>query len=356
MSVSLTSTDKKDGNFVDVEFRPKPQETHGTEEPRPEGEKETTESLAHPGLKDEQEKPEQGKAAKTEETPAKSAEKAAKPKTGWSTVLLDVLLVLMLVALVGGGGYYLKQELDRYRVPSAMEIAMEENYQLSRKRESLQEAYYHADEQIHMRKNLASLNSQLDGVQNEIADLERSIADQRDNILALQHEIRQSDADARSVARSLLPGMPIGTASTTTGKSIRNAVIYRLVNNRQIDIRSNEGQVRVRIKDLVKDSLPPMARYAFKLDDLVDMSDFESEPGASNADPTKKPISKAAAPAKQPAQAARQETDYDPASGAPIVDTDANKTSTTGTVEDPAAPATSPDQDIWQAPAGDMPL
>lgn len=355
MSVSPTHKPDNDKNFADIAFRPQPHPSTD-KEPQPEQTKEA------------ENKKEGTPSPEASAAPEKTASQATPPPDGgdekkeqagkansWASVLLDALLVLILLGVIGGGGYYLKQELDRYRVPSAMEIALEENHQLSLKRESLQADYYHADEQMHMRKTLARLNSQLDSIKHEISSLEASIEDQKNNILAMQHEIRQADTDARSVARSLLPGMPIGTATTTTGKSIRNAVIYRLVNNKTIDIRSNEGQVRVPTKDLVKDTLPPMARYAFGLVDLVDMSDFGLQNPASAAPaPKQEARSQASSATAQPARQA--ETDYEPAAGAPVVDTDANKTSTTGTPEDPIAPAASSPTDSWQAPTGEMPL
>lgn len=363
MSVSPTS--KTDKDFVDIEFRPKPTENEAgnkdaavkdtTKAPEKDGKQNGTgDKVPSPAPQE----PAKTDASPTGEAPAADAGNkqigSSKKNGGWAAILLDAFLIILLIGVIGCGGYYLKKELDRYRVPSAMEIALEENHQLSLKRESLQADYYHADEQIHMRKTLARLNSQLDGIKHDISLLEGSIEDQKNNILALQHEIRQADTDSRSVARSLLPGMAIGTATTTTGKSIRNAFIYRLVNNKTIDIRSNEGQVRVPIKDLVKDSLPPMARYAFGLDDLVDMSDFGLQAPAALAAPAKLVAPKADPAPTKPAAGGM--ADYEPAAGAPVVDTDANKTSTTGTPEDPVTPANTSFPDSWQAPTGDIPL
>lgn len=336
MSISPSNTSRDDSDFVDIEFRPTPR-------------RETTDvTQVEAEAKSEDDTTENTTSAKNEEQKA----------SGWVTITFDSLLVVLLLLVIGFGGYYLKQQLDRYRVPTAMEIALEENTQLSQKRESLQSAFYQADEQIQMRRALATLTARRDALGEEIAQLENSISQQKDIILALQHEIRQADTDARHVAYSLLPGMFIGTASTTTGKSIPGAVIYRLDRN-DIHLRYDAGQVRVRIKDLVKDSLPPMARYAFGLDDLVNMSDFETRTSHTEKEtPEKKAPTKSVTFNKSKGYSIASVKDYYlPNTGTPIVDTDASRTSTTGTMKDPALQQVDDATgETWQAPTEDIPL
>lgn len=239
----------------------------------------------------------------------------------------DSTLVLLITAAIGATGYYLKEQYERFRVPTPMEIVMQENEQLCQKHEALREKAFHADEQLHMRRRLAYQERRLGQDSQKIADLEASIAEQRSRVLAIQHEIRSADKECRSVARSLLPGMPIGNATTTTGKAYRNAVIYR-IDNKNIVLRTPEGQSRFPVRQLVKDNLPTLARYAFGLENLVDMSDFDTAESLDT--PLKQEPAPAASPAPTPAPAQKQqkETSYEPEEGAPVVDTDANSTTT----------------------------
>lgn len=303
-----------------------------------------------PVLPDDESGASDGKAAPKPESAGQTSPATRRPHA-WSGVALDSFLVLLLIAVLAGGGYYLNQQLDKYRVPTLMEIAMQQNLELCQQRESLQDASYRADEQIHMRQLLARLERKHEALSRSIAEKKNDIEEQHSRILALQHEIRQFDKESRQVALSLLPGMPIGNASTTTGKSYRNAVIRRL-EGKLITLRTPEGQVRFPTSQLVKDTLPTLARYAFGEEDLIDMSDFEVSGESSAARP---PVRKSASPRpaaqKKASSTVRATPDYDPTPGAPVVDTDANKTSTTGSTE-------SIDNDVapWQAPTGDLPM
>lgn len=267
------------------------------------------------------------------------------------TLAADSLLVLLLAGTLGGGCWYLNRELSKYRVPSPMELAAQENLDLCRQREELQAPAYHADEQLHMRRRLANLVRREQELKQRIDEKRREAETQQQKILAVQHEIRQEDKTSRGVAKGLLPGMPIGDATTTTGKRYPNAVIHRL-EGRRITLRTPEGQATFPVNTLVKDTLPDPARYAFGLDDMVDMSDFEvtADQPAPKARKGKLLTAKPAAEAKSEEPPA----DYEPAAGAPVVDTDANKTSTwTGESED--SPSESP-SGTWQPPTGELPF
>lgn len=306
-------------------------------------------------------------AETTEETPAgttpepegtspDTAEEAAaatpdKPKKDRSGLVLDCLLVLLLAGALGGGAWYLNRELAQYRVPSPMEDAAQENVKLCKEREALQEAAYHADEQLHLRKRLSNLAMRSSELQRRLAEKKQVIETQHQKVLAVQHDIRQEDKSFRTVAKGLLPGMSIGDATTTTGKTYRNAVIRRIEGGR-ITLRMPEGQTTFPVNQLVKDNLPDLARYAFGHADMVDMSDFEVADNQPKPKVRKGKIITTKAPAKEEADSAPK--DYEPAAGAPVVDTDANKTSTwTGEGED--APSTGP-ADSWEAPEGDLPF
>lgn len=283
-------------------------------------------------------------------TPAESEPPAASPcKRDFAGLALDTLLVLMLAGALGGGCWYLNNELEKYRVPSPMETAAQENIKLSQKREELQAAAYAADEQLHKRRRLSSLAQRSTELKNRIEEKKRVIETQHQKVLAVQHDIRQEDKSFRTVAKGLLPGMPIGDAGTTTGKTYRNAVIRRLEGGR-ITLRMPEGQTTFPVNQLVKDTLPDFARYAFGLDDMVDMSDFE----VTAEQPKPKARKGKLIPAKKPAETDGLK-DYDPASGAPVVDTEANKTTTwTGEGED--APGEPSPRDTWKAPEGELPF
>lgn len=286
----------------------------------------------------------------TKESPRYKAEKKPKSKMNWGGVLLDSFLVLALLGTLGGGGYYLKQELDKYRVPSIMELTMRENLELCKQREALQTQAYHADEQIHMRKLLARLERQLGEFSRQIADKEEDITEEHNRVLALQHEIRQADKEARSVARSLLPGMPVGNVTTTSGKAYRDAVIYRM-EGKLITLRSPEGQVRFPVNQLVKESLPTLARYAFGNEDLIDMSDFEASP--MDAAAARQRATKRAQQTSAVQISKQEEKNYEGEAGTPVVDTDANRTTTNDGGDEPASQQ---EEDPWQAPLGDLPL
>lgn len=299
-----------------------------------------TESAA-PAEQPSAEEPETAEAAPT--VAAKGHRTAA--------LALDTFLVLLLAGTLGSGIWYLNRELAQYRVPSPMEIAAQQNIELCRQREALQAPAYHADEQLHMRKRLSALVRRSEELKRQIEDKKQVIETQHQKVLAIQHDIRQEDKTFRSVAKGLLPGMAIGDATTTTGKTYRNAVIRRLEGGR-ITLRMPEGQTTFPVNTLVKENLPDFARYAFGLDDMVDMSDFEIAAGQPAPKARK---GKLIPPQKTPKETADQTpADYEPTAGAPVVDTDANKTTTwTGENEDsPEAPANG----SWQPPTGDLPF
>ena len=291
-----------------------------------------------------------------EETPTAPAEQQApkKRKIDVAGLALDTLLVGLLVGVIGGGIWYLNKELSVLRVPTPMELAMQKKMELCQTREALQDKAYHADEQLHMRRRLASLVEQQHTLQRKIEEKKQSIEAAHQQVLGLQHEIRQEDKTSRSVAKGLLPGLFIGDAATSTGRVHRNATIHRLEGNR-ISLRTPEGQVRFPVRELVKDNLPDLARYAFGIDDLVDMSDFELAPGTPAPKPRKGRLIKTEQPKEDAAPAAPDAADYEGEGGAPVVDTDANRNSTL-TGEGGEEPDSGASGDTWTPPSGELPL
>lgn len=287
-------------------------------------------------------------AAAKEAAPDKAPVQAPEPpatqpsrKSGKGGVLLDTLLVLLLLGSIGTGAWYVTEELNKYRVPTPMELAQAEHLELCKQHEELQEAAYLADEQLHMRERLSSLDQQIADTKHQIAERKRVLEDEHTRMLALQREIRQEDKTSRAVARNLLIGLPIGNASTTTGKAYPDAVIHRLEGN-TITLRTPYGQSRFPLSRLVKENLPDIARYALGIDDLVDMSDFEAIPRRLRK-------GKLITPRKPSPQVT--EPSYEPESGAPVVDT---QKPAGITVE--AGGLTPEDDGSWQAPTAPLPI
>lgn len=290
-----------------------------------------------------------------EESPLKEKEVAAtesKPeapagkKGGWGAAFVDFILVMLLLGIIGGAAWYIHQQTELYRVPSPLELAQQEQLELCKQHVELQDAAYKADEQQHMRQRITHLDLQLDAVQRQLTEHKQGIAAERERVFSIQREIIQEDKTSRTVAKNLLIGLPVGNVSTTNGRAYHNAIIHRLEGGR-ITLRTPQGQVRFPVAQLVKDNLPDMVRYAFGLDDMVDMSDFEAAPGSPA--PRKRSNGKIIAPRKPSTQVT--EPNYEPAPGAPVVE--APTKPATITVE----PGLTPEDDgSWQAPEGALPI
>lgn len=275
-------------------------------------------------------------------TEVKPEDTAPARKPGRSGVFVDTLLVLLLLGALGSGAWYTHRELEQYRVPTPMELAQAEHLELCKQHEQLQDAAYRADEQIRMRERIDSLNLQIADTRRQIAERKASIEDQHARVLALQQEIRQEDKTSRAVARNLLIGLPIGNAATTTGKAYPDAVIHRLEHG-YITLRTPYGQSRFPLARLVKDNLPDIVRYAFGIDDMVDMSDFESAP-------RKKRQGKLITPRRPSTKVV--EPSYEPETNAPVVNTQAQEPAGI-TVEPGSAPEES---GTWDAPTAPLPI
>lgn len=337
MSISAKNTAPDEDDFADIEFRPRP--AAQKEKPAEDKPAEDKPAEAQPDDTDAADKtPAHEPETKPADEKKPEPEKKERSGRGFFSVFFDVILVLLLLAVLVCGGYYIKKQMDLYSVPSAIELALQENARLQRERKELVETYYSADENILMRESLARLDSEMEKVQAECAEIERSIAEQKDKIMALQYEIRTADKEYRSIALSLLPGMAIGDAVTTRGRALREAYIYRL-EGKLITLRSPEGQIRVPTRELIKKDMPKLARYAFGEIDLVDMSDFENSEETPATTPTDKPAEDEA-PA-EPRVTVRTGYDYEPTGGSPTVDTSAG-----ATISAPAA-VSQPAQEEW---------
>lgn len=296
---------------------------------------------------------------KSEPAPAAPAQPAA-PATGSKagSLVLDILLVLMVVGVIGAGGYYLWLEQQKYHVPSPMERMMTDNISLHEEIEKLQEDYKKADEQMTMREAIAARRSQLADISARAAEKRAAIQELRSSALAIQHEIRSTDKEYRGVARNLLTGMYVGNVTTTNGKTYERAFITHMDRDRsgqeRVQISTPTGMSRFPLALLVRDTLPILARYALGDVDLVDMSDFEGAGSAPAPSAAKKP-EKSRVVTQDEIQAFIYPS-YDPEDRGPVVDTDANATSTTGTPETTPTHQDAPEDDLWVAPQGDLPF
>lgn len=280
------------------------------------------------------------------ETPAAEKEKPEKKKGGCASALFDCALTVLLLGIIGGGSWYVWQQMESYHVPSPLELAQAEHLELCKQHQQLQNAAYKADEQLHMRQRITNLDQQLSDVSRKINDMKQNINHEKERIQALQREIIQEDKTSRSVAKTLLIGLPIGNASTTNGRVYPNAIIHRIEHGR-ITLRTPNGQARFPVALLVKDNLPDMARYAFGVDDMVDMSDFEYTSGNARA---RKRQGKLISPRKPSTQVS--ETNYEPSPGGPVVNTQAPMQ---GTIN--VQPELMPEGNgSWEAPQGELPI
>lgn len=287
---------------------------------------------------------EKNAAAEPEEPTAETPdEQPAAPAKKWLGILLDALLICLVLGVLAGSGYYVKTQWDMYRVPTALEMVNQQCIKLCAEREALQDAYNHADEQLLMRRRVADFDVRLRQFAEQAAQLNASIADQKKKVLALQHEIRCANKEAREATRGLLPGLMIGDVSTTRGKVYNNATISRIEGNR-ISLRTPYGAATIPVRELVKDNLPDMVLYALGIIELVDTSDFTA---TGEAPVSPQPKNAKLRTEVKPLRA----SDYEPRSGGAILDTNANRSTT------PTLPATPrPAGDVWQAPEGELPL
>lgn len=290
--------------------------------------------------------PEQDAVPAPEPAPGDAPQQPApRKKSRLGAFCLDSVLVLALLGVIGGGAWYVHQQLETFRVPTPMELAQADYLELCKQHEQLQDAAYKADEQLHLRERLTHLELQLADVRRNIEEHKRRLDNERNRVLSIQREIRQEDKTSRGVARSMLIGLPIGNAARSNGKVYPNAIIHRLESGR-ISLRTATGPVTFPLGQLVKENLPDMARYAFGLDDMVDMSDFEAAAGQPAPRPHKGKLIQPRKPSTQISG-----PDYEPAHSAPVVNT--TNPPAVITVE----PGLTPEDDgSWQAPEGALPI
>lgn len=223
--------------------------------------------------------PETAKPSVSTDTAASSSVPA---RPLWLNVGLDVFLVLLAAGVAGGSMWYLKHERAKYYVPSPYEVARAENDRLRQERDGLQPLAYKAEEQILFQQKLEARQRELKEVQRANTAKEAELQEKGRRILAKQHEIRQADKEHRQVAMSLLPGMNLGTVRTKKGSRVYYEARITRVEGRTLVLAHSSGMVRIASSDLVAGSLPPLARYAFGVDDLLHIREMDAANAASS--------------------------------------------------------------------------
>ncbi len=345
------------------------------------------ESADTPTFADDRSKPDSPSAAESpaeagaDEPQGSTAAQAAAPPRR-KGILLDLALVLLLLGTLGAASYFIYDSMTRYHVPTPLEEALAENEQLRAQRDSLSTQYRQAADELkkwwaksklskdrqgqedwmqlsatdvrrEQHRQLAELDTELEACKNKLKELSPQIARAHNKVLAMQLEIRQEDDDLRARALGMLNDLPAGDLLTTDGKTYRNAIFKGYdQNTKRIGIRYDEGHVTIPVRRLARNTLPDLARYALGYKDLIDTSDFENEEADNAAPADTKAKKKKKNRRKKTVARSTEDTDYEP-SGTPVLDTEANRTSTTRV---PDEGNTAPAGDIWDAPTGDLPM
>lgn len=342
MSISTTDPEPKDEKFAEVVYSSEP----APEQVEPDSAEKAPESPEVP--------------EKKEPTPEPEAPRKGISKTG---VIVDVLLVVVLVLILGGGGYFIKQSMDAYSVPSAYEEASAEYDRLKAEYEHLisnrqqvntvERVKRLQDEITAVQASLDNAKKHLNDAQSQKAQLLSMINEVKQGIDRARYNLRESDRDYRAKALAELPGMPIGDVlNRRRNHIVKNAIVAELnMRAHKIQLRSSSDIVNWNIKDISKKDLAPIVRYALNDADLVDMSVLDEE----GKEPTRKrPVARREQPAAPQQAQAEEPEDFDPAPGAPIISSGQSETITT----DPGTtPHTEPaDTPTWDAPTGALPI
>ncbi len=273
-------------------------------------------------------------------------------------LFLDFILIATTASLLAGSAWYLNKQMKSYHIPTALELAMEENAKLSQLQQTLEEGAFKADQQNRLNQHFTQLQQQLDKVDEAVSKKKGQIDTAKRKILALQHQIRQSDREARNIARNqLMPGMMLGVIKTKKG-TVYNGAVIRGLEGKRITIRHDSGQARFDVSLLQTENLPILARYGLGLDNLVDMSDFSStqeltpnDAEKNNEQKKEEQAQKNQSVSKKPETRTRSFASYDPKPGLPVVDSTRQKTS--GGSADMSSPS---NVNIWDAPDDPLPL
>lgn len=236
------------------------------------------EQATHSGGEKPAVRPEQAEAACPETTPSQPTSPARKSR--WKSLGVDAVLVALVLGVAGYTVILLKEQKAKYYVPTPYEVARVENDRLRHLRDELQPQAYQAEEQVLYRQKLVSRERELENLRRANIAKEAELKEKERQILARQHEIRQTDKEHRQVAVSLLPAMRLGTVRTKKDSRVYYDAYITRVEGRALVLAHNTGMVRIAVSDLVAENLPPLARYAFGVDDLLHIREMDAENAA----------------------------------------------------------------------------
>lgn len=392
MSISTKNTDPADREFADVVYDSQPEkeekaaetpqpapaeaekpagaptetEKPATESPTPE-KKEAEEAPKQPESKQEakepsEEKPAEAKEEKKADEKPVTKEPAPEPRRNEKSAWTDAILLGILAILIGGGGYFIYTQMEKYDVPSPYEQAKAEHDRLTAELTALRGGKNNRNSRVtksvslirEIKETESAIREARIALQREneaLSALDASIARTKEGINAALYNLRTTDKDCRAKALSELPGLPIGDAvHKRKADAMQGAIIHRVdTAKKTITFRAPTGQVTWAMKDVVTKDFPTIARYALELEDLVDMSILNTIDNAGEKAP-KRPVAQRTAKRRP----AAEEPDYDPTPGAPVINSKPGESiSTEGPVVDPTEPATTP---TWDAPTGDLPI
>lgn len=305
------------------------------------------------------EEPRERKAPETTET----AEATAK-KSGY---LIDTLLVIILLLMVGAGGYYVKIKMDEYRVPTEYEQASAEYESLQaefnqlssdaqtiakiQRINSLQSKIVSLDEKLEKSK------STLKKTKEDRENLQTNLQIVKQAIDTARYELRNKDDVYRDIALAKLPNLQLPVVLNRKNNTIiKNAYIKAVERENKttkLHIKSDNGDdVHWPVKYISREELPAVMLYALGYADFVDMSILD-EPG-NKKKARKRQIIDRSAPVSPNRTVAETGYGYNSASGTPTI---INSRTETISADPTASPEYEPLEDpAWQAPDGALPI
>ena len=127
---------------------------------------------------------------KAEPAPQPEAPAPRRRRFAAGALIIDTLLVGTTVGVLAFGAYYLKQQMDRYHVPTPLEQALEEQAELRARANQLADAKAPLLPQNRLASGIKALESRLAELDKETRDLRAAIEQHKDkleNELSLIH-------------------------------------------------------------------------------------------------------------------------------------------------------------------------
>ncbi len=197
-----------------------------------------------------------------------------KKSFSWSSFFFDSFLVLLTVAVLGGGAYYTYLESQRYYIPSPMEQEQARSEVLFKRIEDLQQPAYLADENLRLRQKLDLLLQEQSKLDKSLAEARQARESFQTRIIAQKKALLRAYSDAKRLARQqIAAGMHIGTLTTVDG-TVYNDCYIRRIAGKKIVISHSAGQSPFEIERLSPDSLPRLVSFALGKVQLLETDDL----------------------------------------------------------------------------------